>query len=227
MTYSTTSLSIRNVDNSDPLENGWLLFVAITGLSLLLTLAGQHLLLSDELYFNALAEQLTFEQIKETIARTHQWAWLTYAILPVFSLVKFTLIASCISLGYYFIFDKWVFKPFFRIVIQAELVLLFPALIKLFWFLFVQPDYTLNDLQFFYPLSLLNLFEPTEIASWLAYPLQIANLFELVYWLVLAYGVSQLLDMKMPKAVGLVAASYGSGLLVWVAFVMFLTVSLT
>ncbi|GAB2581697.1 hypothetical protein GCM10027190_33650 [Spirosoma areae] len=193
----------------------------------MLTFAGQHLLISDELYFNALAEQMTFEQIEESIDQSHQWSWLAYVILPVFNLIKFTFVAALISLGYYFATNRWVFKPFFRVAVQAELVLLFPAVIKLIWFLFVQTDYSLNDLQFFYPLSLLNLFESQSIDNYLLYPLQLANLFELAYWLVLAYGVSQVIEIPMPKAFGLVAASYGSGLLVWVAFIMFLTVSMS
>ncbi|AUD07482.1 hypothetical protein CWM47_25515 [Spirosoma pollinicola] len=203
------------------------MFLFITVISLFLAYAGQHLLLSDELYFNALAEQMTYEQIQKTIAQSHEWSWLGYCIVPLFNLLKFTLVASCISLGYYFAADRWVFKPFFQVAVQGELVLLLPAVVKLIWFLFVQTDYNLHELQFFFPLSLLNLVESTDIAPWLAYPLQIANLFELAYWLVLAYGIMQAIEMPMSRAFGLVAASYGSGLLVWVAFIMFLTVSLS
>lgn len=120
-----------------------------------------------------------------------------------------------------------MFKPFFRVAIQAELVLLLPSLLKLLWFLFVQTDYSLQDLQFFYPLSLLNLFDAKAMSPYLLYPLQLANLFEVAYWFALAYGVSQLIEIPMPKAFGVVATSYGSGLLVWVVFIMFLTVSLS
>ncbi|WP_338870396.1 hypothetical protein WBJ53_22670 [Spirosoma sp. SC4-14] len=170
---------------------------------------------------------MTYEQIQKTITQTHEWSWLGYVILPVLNLLKFALVASCLSLGYYFATNQWLFKPFFRIVIQAELVLLLPAVIKLLWFLFVQTDYNLADLQVFYPLSALSLIGADSVAPYWLYPLQLTNLFELAYWLVLAYGVSEVIDIPIPKAVGLVAASYGSGLLVWVALVMFLTVSLS
>lgn len=202
-------------------------FFGVTLVGLSLAFAWQYLLISDELYVNAFAEQMTFEQIQGVLDQSHRWSWLGYAILPVFNLLKFTLIAACLSLGYYFAADRWVFKPFFRLAIRAELVLLLPMLIKLLWFVFVRTDYSLSDLQFFYPLSLLNLTNPSELAPWLLYPTQLANLFELAYWFVLAYGVAQAIDVPMPRAFGLVAASYGTGLLVWVAFVMFLTVSLS
>lgn len=223
---NTTLALERDFEQPAPAINGWLLFAIITAFGLLLTFAGQYLLLSDELYFNAFAEQMTFEQIEKTIDQSHQWSWLGYALLPIFNLLKFTLVASCLSLGYYFAVDRWVFKSFFRVAVQAELVLLLPSLLKLLWFLFVRTDYSLQDLQFFYPLSLLNLFDAKAMSPYLLYPLQLANLFEVAYWFVLAYGVSQRIEIPMPKAFGVVAASYGSGLLVWVVFIMFLTVSL-
>lgn len=224
---NVSTLSMEHAEQPAPAENSWLVFASVTLVGLLLTFAGQYLLISDELYFNALVEQMTFEQIKATVDQSHQWSWLAYVILPLFNLLKFTLIAACLSLGYYFAVDSWVFKPFFRIAVQAELLLLFPALVKLLWFLFVHTDYTLNDLQAFYPLSVLSLIDYQSVATYLFYPLQLLNLFELAYWLVLAYGVSKVIEIPMLRAFGLVSASYGTGLLVWVAFVMFLSVSLS
>ena len=110
--------------------------------------------------------------------------------------------------------------------IQAEFVMLIPGLVKLIWFLFVQTDYTLNDLQLFYPLSLLNLFEPGTLEQYLLYPLQVLNLFEVAYWFALAYGVARVINASLERGFGLVMASYGSGLALWVVLVMFLTVSL-
>ena len=208
-------------------RNSWILFIFIIVTSALLTLAGQYLLLYDELYFNALSEQMTFEQIETLIDQNHQWSWLSYIILSVLNFLKFTFVASCLSLGYYFGNNSWTYKPFFRVAIQAELVLLLPSVIKLLWFLFIQTDYNLNDLQVFYPLSILSLIGADSVASYLLYPLQLANLFELAYWLVLAYGVSQIINFSIARAFGLVASSYGSGLLIWVVFIMFLTVSLS
>ncbi len=88
---NVASLPTQRIEQPAPIENGWFLFFGITTLSVVVAFAGQHLLLSDELYFNALAEQMTFEQIQGFLDQTHQWAWLTYVILPLFNLIKFTL----------------------------------------------------------------------------------------------------------------------------------------
>ena len=149
-----------------------------------------------------------------------------YIVLPLLNLIKFTLITSCLSLGYYFISNQWKFNSFFYIVIQAELIQLLPLLVRLIWFLFFQTNYSFNDVQAFYPLSVFNLIEDKTATPYLSYLFQTLNLFELLYWIALAYGISQIVKMPVNETFGLVAASYGSGLLIWIMCIMFLTVSL-
>ncbi|WP_381521493.1 hypothetical protein [Spirosoma soli] len=208
-------------------KNSWLFFSAITTLSALLIFASQYLLISDDLYYDALVNQLTVAQVEDFIDKSHQLTWLPYVLLPAINLVKFSALATCLSLGYYMLTNRWLFIPFFRIAIQAELVLLLPNVVKLLWFLLIQPDYNLTDLQYFYPLSLLNLLDPTDVSTWLLYPLQLINLFEVAYWIVLAYTVSRLVGWSVNRGLGMVAASYGTGLLLWVVFIMFLSISLS
>lgn len=205
----------------------WILLGLVSSAFILITLLSQYLLISDELYFNSFTEQLSYEQIESLIDDKRKWAWVPYPVLFLFNLVRFTVLASCLSLGYYFSKNQFLFRPFFVVTIKAELILFIPILFKLIWFLFIQTDYHLNDLQYFYPLSALNLFDPTFIEPWLIYPLQLLNVFEILYWFALAYGISQSLEIPLEKAFGLVASSYGVGLLLWVVFVMFLTVSFT
>lgn len=57
------------------------------------------------------------------------------------------------------------------------------------------------------------------------YPLQTLNVFELVYWLLLAKGVSEALNRDFTRSFELVMASYGSALVLWIVTVMFLTVT--
>ncbi|WP_421826384.1 hypothetical protein [Larkinella sp.] len=208
-------------------NNTWFLFGIVCAVSTLLTILSQYLLISDELYFNSFVDQLSYEQIEVLIDNNRKWAWTPYPILILFSLIKFTVLASCLGLGYYFSENRFLFRLFFIVSMKSELILYLPALVKLIWFLFIQTDYHLHDLQYFYPLSLLNLFDPATLEPWLTYPLQLLNVFELLYWFALAYGIAQTLEMPMEKAFGLVASSYGLGLLLWVVFVMFLTISFT
>ena len=59
------------------------------------------------------------------------------------------------------------------------------------WFSF-NISYQLVDLQIFSPISVLNLLEFDYNEKIWIYPLQLLNVFELTYWIALAYGISKL-----------------------------------
>lgn len=185
----------------------------------------ETILISDALYFNAFAEQLTYEQIEALISQGKKWVWVSYIIIPTLTLLKLTLVSSCLSIGLYFFTNQFLFKSVFGVVLIAEFIFLMPALLKIIWFSIIQTDYSLQDLRFFYPLSALNFFDYTQVEIWLIYPLQLLNVFELLYWLVLAKGVNQLIERNFVKSFELVLVSYGTGLLLWVAVIMFISVS--
>lgn len=213
-----------------------LLFLLLVGNVLLFNFLNSHLLISESLYFNSLGEQLTYEQIENLLAQGKKWEWLGYAILPVVYLVKLSFVAACLSVGLLFVNNKFAFKKMFGVALVAEFVFLLPTLLKILWFLFVQTDYTLKDLQLFYPLSALHFFDYNVLESWWVYPLQTFNVFEIAYWLVLARGIQEAplppegefrvaKEMDFEQSLGLVMGSYGVGLLLWIATVMFISVS--
>ena len=150
-----------------------------------------------------------------------------YVFIPIIYLLKFSLISLVLLTGFFFIDTKANFSILFKAVMLAEIPFLLVPLIKLFWFLFVQTDYTFNDLQYFYPLSALQLFEVKSLATWQIYPLQLVNIFELVYWILLAYWLKRLLNITLTKGMELVVTSYGTGLLLWVVFITFLSLNAT
>lgn len=182
-------------------------------------------LISDSLYFNAFANQLSYERIEELLEQGKKWVRLGYIIAIIFNTIKLSLITTCLGLGFFFSTNRFNFKAFFNVAVFAELIFLFPILIKLLWFLFVQTDYDLNDLTLFYPLSALNLFDAETLPRYWLAPLQTLNLFEVAYWFLLAYGVADATDFSFRRSFGLVMSSYGVGLVLWVVLVMFLTIT--
>jgi hypothetical protein len=220
-------LLLENATDQESNSFDWLRFFFIAALATILTMLNNVLLIDDNMYFEFYASQLTYERIEEFIQMKDQYTWFGYVMVPIVYLFKITAVACCLSLGSFLSTRPLLFNKFFRIATQAELVLLMGVVCKLIWFLFINTSYGLSDIQTFYPLALTNLFPHDIIPTWGVYPLQQLNLFELAYWFALAYGISQVIEIPMPKAFGMVAASYGSGLLVWVVFVMFLTVSLS
>jgi len=185
----------------------------------------------DELIINSLTEQFTSTQIQGVIESQEKWAWLPYVIIPLFILLRSSLVATCISVGHYlYHIDDMVsikFKHFLNIAIKAEVVLLFVGLSKLVWFGFIDTNFTLEDLQQFYPLSITNFLDVQNIDTWLLYPLQTLNLFEVIYWFALAYGLFELVKGKFWKSFQITIVSYGTGLVIWVVCIMFFTLNMS
>lgn len=207
--------------------NNVFLFSIMTIILLAITYIYNEFLISDSTYYNTFAEQLTAEKIDGLIEQTQKWSWLGYVIVPIIYFFKFSLIALILLTGFFFINKTVSFSVLFKAVMLAELPFLFLPLIKLFWFLFVQTNYTFNDLQYFYPLSALQLFDVKSLAIWQIYPLQLLNVFEMVYWGLLAYWLKRLLNITLTKSMEMVIASYGTGLLLWIVFVTFLSLNAT
>ena len=187
--------------------------------------AFQFLLITETLYFNSFATQLSYERIEGIISEAKKLSWISYIIIPLIYFVKLSIITLCLSLGFFFISDRFEFKAFYKVAVLAELIFLLPVLIKLCWFLFVQTDYDLNDLTQFYPLSALTLVDSETIPRYWLAPLQTLNLFEVIYWCLLAYGGADATGFSFKRSFGLVMSSYGVGLVLWVVLVMFLTIT--
>lgn len=186
----------------------------------------------NDLLYQSYSEKLTTAQIEKIFALQEKWQWISYTTVPILLLIKVTVIASILYVGTFFYSKtKITFKQLFSVVVKAELVFLGVGVLKIVWFYFFQTNYTLEDLQYFYPLSALNIVGYNGLEAWFIYPFQVLNLFELAYWLILAYFIGKLAfttkDKGKPMDLGLkiVASSYGSALLLWVVVVMFFTLN--
>lgn len=207
------------------------LFIIITTVIIIITFLSTKMLNTDELLYNSLTEQLSQEQTQNILESQEKWAWAGYVIIPLLILLRSSLVATCISIGHYlYHIDEDIsirFKHFFKIALQAEVVLLLVGISKLVWFAFIDTSYTLQDLQQFYPLSATIFLDMQSIDAWLLYPLQTLNLFEIAYWFALAYGLFKLIKGKFWKSFEITMASYGTGLIIWVVCIMFFTLSVS
>jgi hypothetical protein len=155
-----------------------------------------------------------------------KWQWVSYVFVPIMVLIKTSLIASTLYIGTFF-FSKMpiAFKQLWAIVISAEFVFLLVPVFKIIWFYFFQTNYKLEDIQYFYPLSALNIVGYKNLEPWFIYPFQTLNLFELAYWLILAYYIGKVTKTTMDNGLKIVAYSYGPALLLWVVTIMFFTLN--
>ena len=207
-------------------------FIFIISVSLFTHYLNKYVLENEEVLLVYLSEKLNAKQIENFFNFQKKWQWFSCAIIPIILLIKTSIIASVLYIGTFFYSKaKVTFKQLFNAVVKAEFVFLGVGVLKIVWFYFFQTNYTLEDLQYFYPLSALNIVGYQGLESWFIYPLQVLNLFELAYWLLLSYFVGKLAftekDKGKPMDLGfkIVASSYGSALLLWVVVVMFFTLN--
>ena len=184
---------------------------------------------NEELIYNFYSELLAQDKIEEFIKSQKKWAWVGYAIIPLLILIRSSLVAFCLSIGLFFYETENAikFKQVFRVALLGEFVLVLVGVFKLSYFYFIKSDYTLQDIQQFYPLSFINFLDVENLEPWLVYPLQTVNLFEITYFFVLVYGMHKLLKNTYWKSFEITADSYGTGLLIWLGLVMFLTLNIS
>ena len=202
------------------------LFIGIILANLLLIWLSKAVLINEIVFYNTYSEQLTYDRSLQLFENMKSIAWLSYAIVPVILFVKYSLVSLLLYTG--IILCNFQYKvslgSVFKIVIASEIVFIIAGIFKFLWFYFFAGNYDLNDLGFFYPLSLINFFNPSEVSRIWLYPLQTINLFHLCYIISISYGLSKVCELEKADSEKIVLLSYLPGLVIWVALIMFITI---
>lgn len=179
----------------------------------------------DELMVNSFADYYTYSQINEIMNQYNKYVWLGYLVIPVILFIKVVVIAFIIDIGVFFFGKEISFKRLFNIVTKAEFIFIVPIIIKTAWFYAIAPVYDLQDAQQFYPLSAMQLFDADSLQTWFTYPLQMLNVFEIVYWIFLSVLLAKTLKLRFNKSLQIIACSYGTALVIWTVGIMFITLN--
>lgn len=205
--------------------NVYLFIIILFSYFALLLVSNSYLGIESKI-FDFLSKDYPSAVVQDYIESQKKWWWVPYAVTPLVIGIKLLLVAFCLN----FIklldipsLEKVKFSDFIFWALIAEVVFIIAGFYKFVNFYWINADYTLEDLQTYFPISLLNLKEHISEEKWLAYPLQLVNLFELAYWIILAMGIKELSNetISYQKSFGLVALTYGVGLLFWVGVVSF------
>ena len=141
-----------------------------------------------------------------------------YLTIPFFDLWKFTFTGFILWLGSFAFGYKISFRKCWQITMIAETLFLIPEMLKIIYFMYVFTDPNLFEIRAFYPFSLMNLVDYEEVASKWHYPLKALNIFEIIYWAILMYGIHFAVKKKREVAVLIVLFSYVPVFLLWLWF---------
>ena len=207
---------------------GWKLFSGIILINILLIFLSQYSLVNEVVFFNTYSEQLTWERSMELFSMMKSYSWSAYLVAPILMLIKFSVLCIVIYTGVFFTDKRHdiSMKKIFKVVIASEVVFVVASVVKLIWFIFFAGNYTLNDISFYYPLALINLFRQSEVDAYWVYPLQMINLFQVSFIVLLAAGMSKVSHLKHAEAERIILITYIPALTLWIALVMFLSIDI-
>lgn len=206
--------------------NSWKYILIILGIYAIIDCVINYLFISDGIYYQSFGEKLATERIAKMIEQSQKWQWLSYVFMTVIVLIRIGFTTTCLYSGLFVANLKVRFRDLFKVALLADFVFVLAGLVKLVILIFFKEVNTLDDLQF-QPLSLMQFFDKGSVDSLLVYPLSLISIFELLYWLALAWLLTGVIEKPLSSSLKTVASSYGTGLLLWVLFVMFLTVNLS
>ncbi len=147
---------------------------------------------------------------------------LQYLTIPLVYLWKFTLIGLLLWLGSFAFGYKIPYYKCWTVAMIAETIFLIPEIIKILHFTLGSSDPNLFDIKAYYPLSLMSFFDYLEVDERYHYPLKALNIFEIIYWTVLWYGIHLAAKKDWWVAFLTVAFSYVLFFFIWIWF--FITV---
>jgi len=204
------------------------LFILIIVGNLLLIWLSKTLLINETVFYNAYSEQLTYDRAIKLFADFQSLSWLNYILSPLILFIKFTLVSFILYIG--IIFNNLQYRvslgSVFKVVIASDIIFLLSGLIKFLWFYFIADNYSLSDMGFFTPLSLINFFRADEIDKIWIYPLQTLNLFHLVYLLLMSFGLNYYCKISRNDSEKIVLSSYLPGLVMWITIIVFISIDI-
>ncbi|MEX2641689.1 MAG: hypothetical protein WD266_13450 [Balneolales bacterium] len=208
-------------------QSGWALLVIISVLYCLLTFIADSLVFTDQFYHRSFSDQLNLNSIEALLEiRAKTW-WLTYAMQPVIILIKATFVAVCISTGIILLDIPVDFRMVFKICLLSEGVFFMGQAVYVANLYHNLDSFTLDIIANFYPLSMLSYWGVENVATWLHYPLQIINIFELLFIICISWMLSLQWSLNFIESLNIVLPSYGTGLLLWLVLVTFLTLQIS
>ncbi len=148
----------------------------------------------------------------------HIFNALNYLWTPFALLWKFTVISFLFWLGAFMIGYKVPYRELWQFALVAELVFIFPELIRLLVYLSPHPSVTFSEIDEYRALSMLSLLGSENVTAQYHYALGTVNVFELIYGIVWMFGFHMISKRGLGESAIVVLISYFLPLAIWLGF---------
>jgi hypothetical protein len=209
--------------------NAKLFFLVLCVVQLLITYAMQQVVLTNDVLAATLGSEISVNGVNQIIEQKSQWAWLSYAVVPVTLLIGISFVALCHYIVILFneksTNDKVWFSNIASFVTSAYAVFIIKSALIFFIAAYLVDITEVQDMQKVDLFSLAALVPVENYDAWWAIPLRTFDLFEILFMVLLTIGVSEMISVNKGQSFKLVLSSYGVGLLLWVLCLRFLRLS--
>lgn len=147
------------------------------------------------------------------IFNTLNYIWTPFALLWKFTVIAFLFWSIGLMVGY-----KANFKELWKFALVAEVVFIFPELLRLLVYMNPTGNISYLDIQNFEPLSALWIVGPSNIDEKFHYPLSVLNIFELIYGAFWVLGFHSISRRTLEESTLVVLLAYFLPLLIWLGF---------
>lgn len=182
-----------------------------------------NFILTDIVYYGFYQDKFSETRIENLLNYKEKWAWLAISFKIIIKIASIQIPVLIVYLGCYISRIQINYREAFKAVILAEFIFFIPVIIKIIWF--SNHPVSMEALRYYNPLSLFSLFDPELLQEWLYYPFKVMNLFEVGYWILLAFLLAKFLNQAFDVMLKIVVVYYGSFLFCWMVFVMFISIS--
>ena len=151
--------------------------------------------------------------------------WISFLLAPALLLLRLSLVTLCLFIGSFFFAEMngKKFKDWWGVAMVAQAVMLTYSVILCAVNIGVGANKAL-ELTTYTSLLFLG---GENIESWIRMPLAAVNVFEILYWIVMALLVGRLCGTRFGKSFKFVMSTYGVGYFFYIALLMFLMLYLT
>jgi hypothetical protein len=198
-----------------------IIFILFLIINLSILWINKNIIFDTEFYYRSLQSEISLDNIDNIILFNKKIDFFGYFILPFLLFFKWFFINFILFITLQIFEIKISFIYCFKIVLLAEIITIISSIVKTLYF-YIYPPSNFEVLQYFNPLGITSFLKNDIIPKYLLYPIQQLTLFEVGYWLLLAYGIKSLGNVDFKKALKITSLSYGVGLLIWCIFIVFL-----
>lgn len=161
----------------------------------------------------------------QLLERYQKTRWISFLLAPALLVLRLSLVTLCLFIGSFFFAEMngKKFKDWWSVAMVAQAVMLTYSVI----FCAVNIGFGANKALELTTYTSLLFLGGENIESWIRMPLAAVNIFEILYWIVMALLVGRLCGTRLGKSLKFVMSTYGVGYLFYIALLMFLMLYLT